>query len=512
MKRSFQWELTIFTALVSGIILFGFLAVSWWFIERQFERSVDGKMEIPGERLIGLLGPDTDLLEVLVEYSDRAAEHEFHFIVVSNDGDHWYTTPGGDWLERVDVSPFLPDPALLADRPSPRNGPDRERREGPRLGGRRGPPGPPGPLGRGLFPPRRPIAPMVFQAHKRENGSRWRLGGTSNMDVTVIMALNLADFDDELQRARSGFMFGIPVALCALMGGGWLVSQRAVRPLRRVTRTANHLSVRDLSERIELTGREPSEFVELIEVLNDMMDRLERGFTQARRFAADASHELKTPIALVQGGIENALEECRKAQGDPRSLVEVSEEVRRLKGILDGLLLLSRADAGQLKLVDDVIDFSSLVALFCEDVEVMVQERGIQLELAIEPDLHVQGDRILLGQAIQNLLSNALKYNEENGQLWCRLAFEPREAVLTVGNSGPGIPGDEADHIFDRFYRVDKARSRAVDGVGLGLNIAMEIVRAHRGNLLLTRVEESVTEFQIRLPLALGKPSQKSQG
>ena len=505
MRRSFQWELTLFTALVSGVILFGVLAASWWFVERQFERSVDGKMEIPGERLIGSLGPETDLLEVLVEYSDRAAEHEFHFVVLQNDGKHWYTTPGAEWLESVDPSPFLPDPSLLEKLPEPRFGPEGERGDGPSFGGRRG-----GPPGRRPLPPRRPIGPMVYQGLEREDGSQWRLGGISNRDVTVVMALNLADFDHELKRARSGFLFAIPVALCALMGGGWLVSQRAVRPLRRVTRTANHLSVRDLSERIELTGREPSEYVELIEVLNDMMDRLERGFTQARRFAADASHELKTPIALVQGGIESALEECRATGGDPRVLMDVSEEIRRLKGILDGLLLLSRADAGQLRLVDEVIDLSSLVNLFCEDLEVMAEEKRIQLELSIEPKLFVQGDRILLGQAIQNLLSNALKYNAENGRLWCSLVLEPREAVLSVGNTGAGIPSDDADHIFDRFYRVDKARSRAVDGVGLGLNIAMEIVRAHRGNILLTRADETATEFQIRLPLALGKPALES--
>ena len=327
------------------------------------------------------------------------------------------------------------------------------------------------------------------------------MGGLSNRDVTVIMALNLADFDDELQRARSGFAIAIPLAFCALMGGGWLVSQRAVRPLRRVTATASHLSVKDLSQRIEVTGNEPTEFSDLIEVLNAMMDRLERGFTQARRFSADASHELKTPIALVQGGIESALAECREREGDPKTLIGIAEEVRRLKGVLEGLLLLSRADSGQLRLVDELIDLSSEVSLFCEDLEVMAQEKGIHLEISIGANLFVQGDRILLGQAIQNLFSNALKYNEEGGRLWCFLGLEPREVVLVVGNSGASIPDEEADHIFDRFYRVDKARSRSVDGIGLGLNIALEIVRAHRGDLMLTKADETGTEFQIRLPV-----------
>ena len=495
MRRSFQWELTIFTALVSGVILFGFLAGAWWFVERQFESSVDGKMEIPGERLVGIIGPDTDFLELLVEYSDRSAEHEFHFIVVENDGGRWYSMPGAEWLESIDHGPFLPDLALVESIPA--FGGERPRRGGPLLpfGGRRPPPD------RGSLPPRRPIAPMVFKGYEDSQGVKWRLGGVSNRDVTVIMALNLADFDDELQRARRGFTIAIPVALCALMAGGWLVSQRAVRPLRRVTATASHLSVKDLSQRIELTGNEPAEFSDLIEVLNAMMERLERGFSQARRFSADASHELKTPIALVQGGIESALAECRLADGDPKTLIGIAEEVRRLKGILEGLLLLSRADSGQLKLVDEAIDLSSEVALFCEDLEVMAEEKGIQLELSIGSNLFVLGDRILLGQAIQNLFSNALKYNEEGGRLWCSLGLEPREVVLVVGNSGSKIPDDEADHIFDRFYRVDKARSRSVDGIGLGLNIALEIIRAHRGDLMLTRADDTGTEFQIRLPI-----------
>ncbi|MDB4796611.1 ATP-binding protein [bacterium] len=497
MKRSFQWELTVFTAFVSGVILFVFLGASWWLMQRQFESSVDGKMEIPGERLIGILGPDTDLLELLVEYSNRSAEHEFHVIVYGNDGDHWYTSPGAEWIEEIDHTAFLPDSLLVASIPLPGGRPPG--RAGPppgRRGERRGPRG-----ASNGFPPRRPIAPMVFAPHVRADGSRWRLGGISNRDVTVIMALNLADFDDEIQRARTGFLLAVPIALVALMGGGWLVSQRAIRPLRRVTRTANRWSVADLSHRIEASGNEPSEFAELIDVLNDMMERLERGFTQARRFAADASHELKTPVALIQAGIEDALSECRASKGDPESLMGVSGEVRRLKGILEGLLLLSRADAGQLRVSDESLDLSAEVALFCEDIEFLSAEKLINAKVTIEPKVSVQGDRIMLGQFIQNLLGNALKYNEESGRLWCVLREESGEAILDVGNSGPGIPEGESDRIFDRFYRADKARSRKVDGVGLGLNIALEIVRAHRGDLILVQADEDATVFRMRLPL-----------
>jgi two-component system, OmpR family, heavy metal sensor histidine kinase CusS len=252
---------------------------------------------------------------------------------------------------------------------------------------------------------------------------------------------------------------------------------------------------------VESTGAEPAEFADLIGVLNEMMERLERGFGQARRFTADASHELKTPIALIQSGIEEALVDCRAANGDPAVLMSMAKEVRRLKGILEGLLLLSRADAGELRLVNETVDLSRELGLFCEDVEVLAESREIKTELSIAPGVHVCGDRILLGQAIQNLLSNAIKYNCEGGTLWCSLSVENEFVVLEIANTGSVIPREDVPLVFERFYRVDKARSRAVDGIGLGLNIAWEIVKAHQGSLTLERSDERATVFRAVLPL-----------
>lgn len=511
MRRSFQWELTVFTALISGSILLAGLGAAWWMMQGQFVRSVDGKMEIPGERLIALLGPQSDLLELVLEYADRTAQHEFHFVVVGNGGEVWSHSPGAGWMREIDHEPFLPSAALLATIPPP---PDGNGEVGPR---RR--PGPP-PFGRGAGrgegrgraePPRtrvaRPIAPMVFRPYERADGSLWRLGGISNRDVTVIMALNLADFDDEIEQLRLGFAFAVPLALLASMVGGWLVALRATSPLRRVTETAAGLHSRDMGRRIALSGREPSEIFDLITVLNGMMDRLERGFAQARRFTADASHELKTPLALIQAGIETEMVACQEAEGDPTALVGIAEEVRRLKGILEGLLLLSRADAGRLELGNDSVDLSAEFRLLCEDTALLGEAQAIEVFLDAEDGVVVKGDRVLLGRALQNLLSNALKYNHDGGRIRCALVRESGWVKMTIGNTGPGIPSAQVDQIFERFYRLDLARSRQVDGFGLGLNIAREITQAHGGRLELIAseaaeaAEAAETVFSMVLPL-----------
>jgi signal transduction histidine kinase len=148
---------------------------------------------------------------------------------------------------------------------------------------------------------------------------------------------------------------------------------------------------------------------------------------------------------------------------------------------------------------------SAEVVLFCGDIEFLSAEKLINAKFSIEPKLSVHGDWIMLGQIIQNLSGNALKYNEESGRQWCVIKEESGEAIFEVGNSGPGIPDGESDRIFDRFYRADRARFRKVDGVGLGLNIALkialEIVRAHRGDLILVQSNGDATVFQMRSPL-----------
>jgi signal transduction histidine kinase len=241
-------------------------------------------------------------------------------------------------------------------------------------------------------------------------------------------------------------------------------------------------------------------------VFNAMLDRLERSFQQARRFSADASHELKTPLALLQAEVDQALR--AEAAGSPaqqtyRSLLE---EIHRLKSILDKLLLLSLADSGHLRVERTHLNLSRLVEGLAEDTEEMHPELPVERSLA--SGLSVAADATLLEQALRNLLGNAAKFNRAQGTIRIDLRGEGADAVLRIGNAGPGIPAGDLPRLFERFYRGDPARRRdRPGGAGLGLSLAREILRAHGGEVRLIRSEPDWTEFEARLPLAALNPA-----
>ena len=335
--------------------------------------------------------------------------------------------------------------------------------------------------------------------------NRWRVGVFSSDRHTVIVAASLEQFTANVQKLRSAFAIAIPAAVLLIALGAWVVSGQAIRPIRDIADTAENVTAAGLSQRIAEPGTS-DELQRLTIVLNKMLDRLEDGFKQATRFSADASHELKTPLTIMQGELEAALREA--PQGSPQQSVFASqlEEVTRLKRIVASLLLLSRADAGQLNLTRERIDISTNFAAICEDAEIIASESGISLETKIEPGLSIMGDRSLLQQVFQNLISNAVKYNVSGGTIHCALFADrdgdPAVAVVDIENTGPGIPEEDQDKVFRRFHRADAARGREVDGFGLGLNLALEIAKAHNGTLNLIQSNSESTLFRLRIPLA----------
>jgi signal transduction histidine kinase len=233
-----------------------------------------------------------------------------------------------------------------------------------------------------------------------------------------------------------------------------------------------------------------------------MMDRLERSFDQATRFSADAAHELKTPLAVLQGEIEAALHAAPEGSAEQRAFGALLDEVQRLKAITEKLLLLSRADAGTLRLQRQPTDLSAAVRMMCEDAEVLAPEMEVTCEVA--GGLQVHADPDLLDRVLHNLLSNAIKHNRPDGAVQITLTAEGGEARLTVANTGPEIPPDDRERIFDRFHRVDRSRDRRVEGAGLGLSLSREIVRAHDGDLTLVSSDRRQTVFALTLPLTGG--------
>ena len=229
--------------------------------------------------------------------------------------------------------------------------------------------------------------PRFFTARTAEG--TWRLGIMGNDELRLVVGLNYDTVQAELNRMRNIFLVTLPVALLLVGGGGWLVAGRALRPLRRIARTAEQVTARGLDQRIPVSAEDP-EITRLIEVLNGMMDRLEASFRQATRFSADASHELKTPLAIMQGELENALAGRRARLAEQQVFSNLLEETQRIKTITRSLLLLAQADAGQLKLALEEVHLSADLEAMIEDARILAADSKLRFELKIQPGLWVQ--------------------------------------------------------------------------------------------------------------------------
>jgi len=320
------------------------------------------------------------------------------------------------------------------------------------------------------------------------------------------MGMRLDVFAAEMGQMRNALLIALPLALLLIGAGGWVLAQRALRPVRKLAFTAEGITAKGLDQRIAIED-DDAEFVRLITIFNRMLDRLEQSFGQAVRFSADAAHELKTPLTILQGELEQALQDAAPGSREQQAYNELLEEVQRLKEIVRKLLLLSRADAGQLTLNLEPVNLSEAVAAVGEDTEVMAP--GVTVRRDLAPDLWVNADPDLLGQALRNLASNAIKYNREGGWIEFRLHRAGQTVRLTVTNTGDGIPPADRDRVFERFYRADPAHGRQTDGVGLGLSLAREIARAHQGDLVLEDGAEGTTAFTMVLPATAQPPQDR---
>lgn len=278
-----------------------------------------------------------------------------------------------------------------------------------------------------------------------------------------------------------------------------MISSRALKPVDAIAHTARLTSSKDLSQRIPVSSGYDQEFDSLISVINEMMGRLETSFNQALRFSSDASHELKTPLTIIQSEISSRLQTCDPDSSEQQTLNRLMEEVERLKRIIRSLFLLSQADAGKMPLTLETYDFSEELESFSRDAGILAEEFGLTIETSIEPGLMVHADRLMLGQVIQNLISNAIKHNQPKGLVSGRLSSENGRITFAIENSGEAITAEDQPHIFDRFYRGRHVRPNDSPGLGLGLSLAREIVLAHNGKLSLVKSDATSTRFELTL-------------
>jgi signal transduction histidine kinase len=291
---------------------------------------------------------------------------------------------------------------------------------------------------------------------------------------------------------------GVPPALFALAGGWWL-TRKTLKPIEALTAAAEKVHDQNLHERLSRSGN-GDELDRLTEVFNAMTTRLDSSFQHIREFALHASHELKTPLTILHGEIETELrgETLSAAQRD--KLASQLDEIQRLAKIVDGLTLLTKADAGQITLKCEPVAFDELVREVFEDTLILARHAAISVELAACEKTTISGDKHRLRQLLLNLADNAVKYNRVGGTIEFFLRRAGKDVELQITNTGTEIPPEILPRIFERFYRGDAAHNSSIEGCGLGLSIAQWIVSSHKGAIKIESSPVGKTAVTVKLP------------
>jgi heavy metal sensor kinase len=317
----------------------------------------------------------------------------------------------------------------------------------------------------------------------------------------VQVATSLEQVEEALNTLLLILWITVPSALVVASLGGLFLANKALRPVDEITKTARMITSKSLGQRIKLR-RTKDEIGRLAETFNDMISRLDRSFKQIRQFSADASHELKTPLTILKGEIEVGLRKRRRLEEYRKILNSNLEEVNHMTQIVGDLLFLSKADMGEVHLQKHPTSLTQLVSEICAQAKTIALSKGITVHTSNDSDVAVIGDRFRLRQLLLNLATNAIKYTPEGGEMTISLERDDGRVRLRVTDNGIGIAPEDQPHIFDRFFRVDKARSREAGGSGLGLSICKWIVEAHGGEISVESEVEKGSVFTVTLPLA----------
>ena len=278
------------------------------------------------------------------------------------------------------------------------------------------------------------------------------------------------------------------------------MARRALKPISRIIDTAREIGQgQELSKRIPVL-KIKDELGQLALTFNEMMNRLENSFAQMRQFSSDASHELRTPLTVLKGQNELILSKQRKPEEYQEVISSNLEEINYMSKVLEDLFVLSKSDENQVNIDYKPVDLRALVEEVCKHAEILAEEKNIKIIIAFLELIEIQGDEVRLRQMVWNVLQNGIKYTQQGGELKISLQNEVDFALLTIQDTGIGIPEEDLPLIFNRFYRVDKARTRDEGGSGLGLSICRQIAEAHKGKIEVESKLGVGTRFKIRLP------------
>ena len=317
--------------------------------------------------------------------------------------------------------------------------------------------------------------------------------------ATLVIARSTKQIDQALDGLVRTLIIAVPLALVLAAGGGIFLARRALKPVDKIAQTAQEIEESDLSRRINVNTKD--ELGRLAATLNEMIGRLEKAFQRQKQFTSDASHELRTPLAVIEAESTLALQKERPSSDYQQSLEIISQESRQMSSLIDQLLTLARADAGKEQWNFTEVNLGKLITNLSTDVEVLCQEKGLSFQLGQTQDLVVKGDEARLRELFMNLLDNAIRYTPAPGTVSVSLRREGQMAVVAIMDTGIGIPAEDIPFIFERFYRVDKSRSRAEGGSGLGLAICRHIAEAHGGKIEVESQVGAGSTFSVWLHL-----------
>jgi len=319
---------------------------------------------------------------------------------------------------------------------------------------------------------------------------------------TVVVLRSVRDREKLLRQSRRALFVVVPLALLFASFGGYFLARKSLAPVLAMSDQAAHIGAFNLHERLTVANKE-DELGRLANVFNALLARLDESFEQQRRFMADASHELRTPVSIVRGEAEVALlKQSRTPEEYRESLAIVQDEGRRLTHIVEDLFTLARADAGQQTLATTDFYLDELMAECTRAMRTPAAQRGVSLDCEAAIESPMRGDEALLHRMILNLLDNAIKYTQAGGNARITLARHEETYRIIVADTGRGIPFEAQPHIFERFFRADSTGARTEnDGAGLGLSIARLAAKAHGGELVLSHSNETGSTFIATLPV-----------
>lgn len=330
--------------------------------------------------------------------------------------------------------------------------------------------------------------------------------------VGIVQVASSLEGMDEIFHSLAYILISAIIASVVIAAAvGWFLARKALRPVTEITKLARKIEAEHLNQRITIEAPQ-DEIGQLASTMNDMIERLEKSFNQIKQFTADASHELKTPLTILKGEMEIALRSKGGVEDMKEALRSSLEEIDRMNYIVRNLLDLAKMDVEGRSRSAEAVWLDKVLSDRYEHLRRLALDSGVRLDMLRNMRACVLGDMVRLSQLVYNLIDNALKYTPKGGAVELMLTAEDGKAVLRVRDTGVGIAKEDLPFIFDRFYRVDKARSREVGGAGLGLSICKEIIEAHGGAIDVVSEPGKGSTFTVKIPLAVNEPQESLKG